>query len=193
MCVRIYPHPDTNATLDFVYMRKPREIRTMEYHAGGASLTPGVSQTTVNFSGGALLTQAMVGSVLRLSADSKNLPTGREGLFPAAWEGTITGVSGSTVTIDNPCPLTFANVVYRISDPIDIEDEAMMLAYWRCCEKNMTINRSMKEMAALQGAYRDALILAKECDARVQARRSAGVGGHYRPRLAFMPRGADIS
>jgi hypothetical protein len=55
------------------------------------------------------------------------------------------------------------------------------------------MQRLMKNAAAVARAYDEALIDAREADARIQARRSAGVGGPYRAQLRFMPRGPDIS
>jgi hypothetical protein len=192
LAVRIFPYPDADGTMDFVYSRRPRALGVLAYSTGTATIAAG-TPGQASFAG-ATLTQQMVGSVLRVSSDPTNLPTGLEGLSPFAFEATITGVpTPTTCTLDCNAPQAFTNAPYLISDPIDFEDAAMGVAFSRCCEKNLTVNRSMKEQEAMRAAYQQALVLAMEADQRVSARRSASVGGAARARLAFMPRGPDIS
>jgi hypothetical protein len=193
MCVRIFPFPDTDATLDFIYSRKPRDIAVFDLATGTASVNAGAAPTTITLSA-AVLGPQHVGSVIRLGADNSGPPDGIDGLNPYAYEGNILSVTDATTcVVDAPLSASVAGVSYRVSDPIDVEDYAMITAYVRCCEKHAALQRVMKNAAAVGQAYSQALILAKEADARIQARRSAGVGGPYRAQLRFMPRGPDIS
>ena len=69
----------------------------------------------------------------------------------------------------------------------------MLEVFLRCLEKHLSIQRHMADVGPRSQLYEDALLYAKEADARSFATRQAGVGGPYRQRLANMPRGPDIS
>lgn len=193
LCVRVFPFPDTDATLDFVYSRKPRDLAVFDLNIGTATVNAIATPTTITLDH-AVLTSQHIGSVIRLAADSSGAPDGIEGLAPYFYEGNILSVVSSTVCIvDAAVPSSLNGVSYRISDPIDLEDYAMYTAYVRCCEKHVAAQRLMKNAPQAAKAYQDALICALEADARIQARRSAGMSGPYRAQLRFMPRGPDIS
>lgn len=193
LCVRIFPFPDTDATLDFVYSRKPREMTTFDLAVGTASVDAMSTPTTITLSN-AVLGSQHVGSVIRLGPDNSGPPDGIDGLNPYAYEGNILSVQSATVcVVDAAVPTSYTGVSYRVSDPIDVEDYAMFTAYVRCCEKHAAAQRLMKQAPMAAQAYENALVVAKEADSRIQARRSAGVGGPYRAQLRFMPRGPDIS
>lgn len=194
LCVRIYPFPDTNATLDMLYQRRPRAVSTIDLSTGHASVNASVNAQLVTLDQ-SVLTSAHVGSVVRLASQAGNPPTGPDGLYPYAFEGNVVSVLSATqCTVDTACP-TLSGVAYRVSDPIDVEDQAMATAFARMAELHMARSRMVERhvLAGVQKAADDALVLAKEADARIQSRRAVGIGGNYRPRMAFMPRGPDIS
>lgn len=192
LCVRIFPFPDQDATLDFMYSRKPREMRVFDLSTGTATVDAINAPTTITLSQ-SVLSAANVGAVIRLSSTGST-PDGIDGLNPAVYEGNIVAVpSATTCTVDAAVPTSFAGVAYRVSDPIDLEDFAMLTAYVRCAEKHCAQQRLMKNAGQAAQAYDAALVVAKEADARIQARRSAGPGGIRRQRLRDMPGGPDIS
>lgn len=190
MALRVYPYPDRDRTLDFIYRRRPRPLLLDQYTAGSASATAGSTTITGN---GTSWTASMEGSVIRLADQSSNLPTGLDGDYPYALERTIKVVTSATqLEVDEAADRNLTNVKYRISDPIDVEDGAMLEAFVRLCELHAGVQRKHKDRPVLEVAYRNALILAKEAESRVFQRRVAGVPWPYRQRLAHMPRGPDI-
>lgn len=193
ICLRLFPFPDSSRTVDFVYQRRPRVINIISYTTGTATVASGTTPSTVTGTS-TVWTANMAGSILRLSADQANLPTGLEGATPYADERTI-GVftSATEVTVDVPLAADYTAVKYRISDPIDVEDGAMLNAFVRCCEKHLATQRTMKNLPLAEKAYLTALVQAREADSRSFATRVAGMGGPLRQRMATMPRGADIS
>jgi hypothetical protein len=91
------------------------------------------------------------------------------------------------LTLDDAASETITGGKYRISDPIDIDDQIMSEAFFRCCEKNYGFMRSMKNVGEREAAYVLAMRKAKESDQRVFAERVAGAGGTYRQPLSDMP------
>ena len=191
MAMSIFPYPDSAKTIDAIYFRRPRRL-TMESYSTG-TVTVSAASATVTGSG-TVWTSAMEGSVIRLSNDATNLPTDLAGANPYGVERTIKLVSSTTqLTVDESISTAFTAVKYQISDPIDVEDGAMLEAYFRCCEKHLAIMRRLKDADDCARRYVEALIRAEEADSRSFAGRVAGEGGPYRQRLARMPLGPDIS
>jgi len=191
MAISLFPYPDTAKTLDFVYHRRPRAITLSTYSTGTA--TTSASSATVTGSG-TTWTSSMEGSVIRLSGNTTDLPTGFEGSNPYVAERDIqVFTSATSITADSTIPTTYTAVKYEISDPLDIEDGAMLEAFYRCCEKHVSIHRRLKDTPLAVQAYQDQLIKAEEADSRSFQGRAAGEGSRYRLRLADMPRGSDVS
>lgn len=191
MSMAIFPYPDSASSIDAIYFRRPRRILMDQYSTGTATCTSG--STTITGSG-TTWTSAMEGSVIRLSNDATNLPTDLAGSNPYGVERTIKLFTSATeLTVDESAGSSLSAVKYQISDPIDIEDGAMLEAYFRCCEKHVAIMRRLKDADECARRYVEALIRAEEADSRSFAGRVAGEGGPYRQRLANMPRGADVS
>jgi hypothetical protein len=188
---KLFPAPDQNYSFDFLYQRLPRPIVITEYNAGTASSVSG--SPTINGSGVAW-SSAMIGSLVRLSYDSINIPTGPSGTNPAAFEALITAVpTPSSLTIAVNAPLTLSGVKHAISDPIDIEPGSMYTLLIRECEKQMRILRRMRALPEELQLYAEAQTKAWEADARNIGRRAAGMSLGFPQRLANMPRGVDIS
>jgi len=193
MCWRIFPFPDSDRTLDFVYKRRPR-LPTLDQYTTGLVITDPVGGPQTIYGNGTNWTSSMVGSIIRLSGDSVTLPTGWAGANPYVMERNIVQVISPTqLTVDDVATTAYQNVAFRISDPIDVEETAMLEAYYRCVEKHAAMMRNMKDAPLRASLYEDALLYAKDADARSFATRQAGVGGPYRQRLANMPRGPDVS
>jgi len=194
LALSIFPFPDQDRTLDSMYRKRPRPITISDYNSGTISGATGANVVSGN---GTVWTPAMIGSVLRIGGppnpDRSNLPTNFEGDVPYAEEHIIAGVtSGTQLTIDTALATNYSGVLHRVSDPIDVEDGAMMDAFRLCCEKKIARQRSMKTMSQAAALYKEALLLAREADERSFETRAAGMGGAYRTRMAYMPTGVDI-
>lgn len=186
LAVALFPYPDSAKTVDFLYHRLPRQVSTVKYKAGTVSATSGLSVLTGS---GTAWSAAMAGSVVRVYSDAVNEPTDLAGAYPYAEEKTIISVDSATqFTVDEPFAATYSGVKYRVSDPVDVEQGAMLNAFFRCCEKQVATQKRMKEA---NDNYRTALELAKEADSRSFAGRQAGPPSPYRQRLRDMPLGAD--
>ena len=184
-CIRIFPYPDSARTIDAIYHRRPRQILMDQYSTGTASSS--AATTTITGSGTAW-TSAMEGSVIRLSSSAATAPTDIAGSNPYVVERTIKLVSSTTqLTVEESIDTTYSAVKYQISDPIDIDDGAMLEAYYRCCEKHVSIMRRLGDADEAARRYAEALIRAEEADSRSFAGRIAGQGYLGRQRLANMP------
>ena len=184
-CMRIFPYPDSARTIDAIYHRRPRQILMEKYETGTA--TSSASSTTITGSG-TVWTTAMEGSIIRLSGSAATLPTDVAGSNPYVVERTIKLVSSATqLTVEESVDTAYSAVKYQISDPIDIDDGAMLEAFYRCCEKHVAIMRRLKDAGEAGQRYSEALIRAEEADSRTFAGRVAGGGYLGRQRLARMP------
>lgn len=181
----LHPAPDQDGTLDFAYNRRPRPVVRFDVTAGRASVYVS-SPTIVEFTD-PIITADMVGSVLRLARTYGEPPDGPDGVLPAVYEGNIISTPTTrSVILDTAADTTLQLTSYRISDPVDAEDFQMTLI-GRCAEKHLALSRTLKERATAVAAYEDALVVAREADARVASRRSAGPGSTRGRPLRDMP------
>ena len=189
MSVFFQPHPSDVVPFDFIYHRRPRPLLVEEYKTGTVSVT--AASTTVTGSGTAW-TSKHVGSTIRLSSTTADYPTGGVGGNPFSVERIIISVESTTsVTVDTAIDDAHTAVKYVISDPIDIEDGAMMVAFLRCIEKQGSIARHMRDKVDFSAMYQQALIGAFEADSRSFAPRVASAGGGYR--IVDYTQAADMS
>lgn len=189
--VSFYPPPDTIYQYDFIYQRRPRQLKVYEENTGTVTVSSG--SATVAGSDTAF-DATHVGAVIRFSANATDAPEGLAWSTPYYRERVITAVTdASTLTLDTVMDVTVSGVKYVISDPVDIEPGAMQTAFLRCCEKQEAIVRIMKNRADADAAWKQALIEARESDNRSFGDRVAGQRGVLRQRLAYMPRGSDVS
>ena len=192
LCLRLFPYPDQDRTIDFIYKRRPRAVILDKYDVGTATVDAVNSPQTIT-GNGTSWGATMAGSIIRLSATTTP-PTGWYGSNPAVLERNIqTLVSATTITTDDLCPTSLTKVAYRISDPIDVEDGVMLNAFKALCQQYVAINRNMKSKSDYIAMAKRQMLLAREADSRSMAERAAGTGGPYRQRLARMPSGPDVS
>jgi hypothetical protein len=194
LAIRFYPYPEQVRTLDFIYKRRCRAVTLWEYATGTVTVdaSSGATQLVTGLS--TAWTAAMAGSVLRLSADTQNLPTSLAGSNPAAAERNLAVYGSATSYLtDDSLSVSYTAVPYRLSDPIDIEEGTMLEAFHRCCEKHMAILGNKKDKADAVRLYDLALLRAREADVRHFRAGAAGMTGAFFQRLAAMPRGADVS
>lgn len=191
MAIRLFPAPDDDYVIDGIYHRRPRQLSIDEYETG--TVTTSSASTTVTGSGTSW-TSDMVGSIIRFSSDAITNPTGPEGSSPYHIERVIASYTSATsIDLDAAPGETLTSVKYSISDPVDVEAGSMLTFLQRECERQARILRRMNATKDEERQYAEARIMAWEADSRSFARRAMGEGSHYRPRLADMPRGSDVS
>ncbi len=136
----------------------------------------------------------MVGSVIRFSATTAPPTSLVMGTNVAAFESVVSAwVSPTSLVITDLANATYTATGYSVSDPIDIEQGAMLNAYLRCVEKYIGMSRTLKDKPSAAKQYDVALAEAKSADSRSFANRSAGMTGRYLPRFRDMPAGPDQS
>jgi hypothetical protein len=186
MAARFYPRPDNAYIFDFMYKRRPRQLIIMNYATGTVSTT--ISSQTINGSSTAWASK-YAGSVIRFGdPGSKAPPTALTGIYPYRYERVLSAWTDPvTMTVDESLPETLANVPYRISDPIDIEDGVALTAFLRECEAQYRLFRRIKSIGTEDADRQMAILKARENDHRGMSIRVAGGVVAYRRRLANMP------
>ncbi len=186
MVVRVFPYPGEAVTIDFVYRRTPRTLFYPSVSDGLISSVASSSSLTVTGSGNA--SSSLVGAVVRLSSNTKSLPTSPMGINPAIYEGIVTNYAAGVYTVDQEVSFTASGLRYTISDPIDLEEDSMLTAFLRGIEKQMSMQRIMKDKPSAKNQYEEALRKAKAADSKSFAGRTVGQSYNiYRQRLARMP------
>lgn len=189
MGVRFWPPPDTAMAVDYMYKRFPRPLAVQQYGTGTVSITSG--STTVTGSGTAW-DASHVGCVLRLSAGSQYVPTGRAGAYPFRLERVVLSVESATsLTVDADPAETLSGVKYALSDPVDVDSGPMLTLLLREVEKQSRLGRRMRPSPEELREYEVAQDLAWGADSRSFERRAAGGMGRFPSRLADLPLGAD--
>lgn len=186
--IRFYPAPDLFYPVNIYYNGAGRPLQIESCIQGTVSCTAGSRIVTGS---GTQFTSDMVGSVIRFWGGAKTdsdgapiYPTGFDGLYPAIIEHVIIAVASNTsLTLDSGAEVTLSAVNYKISDPIDIAEGAMMNYFYRECE--MQARRSMRSKEISQeeiSGYNMALDEAKAADSVWEGTRVA-MAPRFRPRL----------
>ncbi len=161
MAVYVHPAPEDAESIDFVYWRNARPIYYNGYEtecrvgtvtgsAGSATITG----TTTTFHA------KMVGSILRLSRDTTNYPSGLGGENPYQEQHVIKSVESATsLTLETTLTYSYAAVKYCITDPVDA-DAALLEALYRRAELALDNlrhpDRVPGRMRIYEGAFREA-------------------------------------
>jgi hypothetical protein len=184
LVLKIFPWPYENKSIDFIYKRRPRPLKyelITGGTVGGTAASNTITGTGTNF------THSMVGCSIRLSANS-SLPTSIVGSNPSAFETVINGwVNSTTLTTQDLLDNTYSACPYVIGDVIDIEQGAMLNAYFRCVEHHLSMNRTLKDKPSARLQYEKALAEAKAADSRSFHGRAVGPYGPLRRRLRDYP------
>ncbi len=169
---RFWPYPDQEYDVDFLYRRQPRALVYDKVEDGTASIATGSAMLTgsnTNFKAG------MVGSVVRLSADVVNAPTGDGGNNRAAFEGVISAYSSATsLTLAANADQSLTAVKYVISDPVDIQPTTHLRFLYREIERQCRLLARMKEEPEEERQYQATLAEARQADSLYAGRRLAG-------------------
>lgn len=185
LVIRLFPWPTQAKPVDFLYKRRPRALLTARESTGRIAVT---ADSNVVTGTGTAFAPRHVGSVLRVSSSTSKLPASLIMASldtPAAvFESVITAyVSPTSVVIADDLDATYAGVCYTVSDPIEIEQGAMLNCFLRGVEKHIGMSRTLKDKPSAAKQYLDALAEAKSADSRSFAGRVVNQGGSYRPRL----------
>jgi hypothetical protein len=171
MMIRLAPFPVAALEIDYTYARNARPLLFDSYTAG----TVTTAATTAVTGASTSWVAAMVGSVLRVgyaSADvaedlADTAPQWFESMampYPWLYEQRVTDVDSATaLTVDAAIP-ALSGVRYEISDPIDIEQGAMMTAFMRCCEWQLGCLMRWQDRKELGDEYERALMAAIQVD-----------------------------
>ena len=187
--VTFFPPPDAIYPVDLLYLRRPRALSLEEYSAGKVTTT--ADSATVTGSGTEWASRH-VGSVFRVSR-TREAPTAPWGANPTVCDRVVTAVNSSTsITLDDVVPESLSSVPHVLSDPVDVEDGAMLTALLRCCEMYLGVARAKANGPWLQQAYERELIRAREADSRSFREETVGGRRPWPYRLAYMPIGPDV-
>lgn len=189
LAIQFLPAPDSAASVNFSYQRRPRQMNVLGYTTGTVSTTSGLTTLTGS---GTTFNASMVGAVIRLAENSLAVPTGPDGASPFYLERTVAAYTdATTLALDADPGVTLSGVAYCISDPLDIEPGAMRNYFVREVERQMRMLLRMEPTSTEERQYTQTLLAAKEMDARSHARRAVFEGrtSYFDPRV--MPAGAD--
>lgn len=182
--VSFNPPPSTAWHYDYMYVRRPRDLKIEEESDGTVSVTASSAGVT---GVGTAFTSDMIGSTIRISSDSEHKPEGAEWQRPYDQQRTIIAVSSATAaTVDNTWDTSRTGVKYIVSDPIDM-DQAMLNAFWRNCEYQVALSKSLKTLPRVQESYQRALILAREADSRSFVEVTAGAPVRWKVPVKYWP------
>jgi hypothetical protein len=167
--------PNAAVSYDLLFDATPRAFVLPEkYSTGTVSITSGLTALTGS---GTTFPSTCAGCVIRLSENAADEPTGAVGARiddqdvdnPYSFQTFVqTYASAAALTLLDAATATYTAVKYSLSDPLDIEDGAMLTAFWRMAEANYA--RMARMEATVIDRYmveaRNAVILAKENDGR---------------------------
>lgn len=148
LCVKLNPPPNIAEPFDFHYRRMPRALAIEAYDTGTVNVTTGLN--LVNASGSASFPANCVGSVFRLGQDAVNDVGGDGSAFPAVAERIITASTPSQLTVDSEFSASATGVNYVISDPVDVEQYAMLNGFKATAKKQLARNRHMKDVGSIE-------------------------------------------
>lgn len=167
LALAFHPAPSDFESADFIYRRRPRDIRRTGYDEDEYTGTVEIVDEDVTGTGTNFRSR-FVGSLMRLTIDTDEPPTGLGGLNPYDEEVMIQAVGGTTeLTLAQAPTGTYSGTKFRITDPLDM-DAVMVQAFLRRAEFEMALmlNRGESRIAAAEDMYRRELTRALENDIR---------------------------
>lgn len=200
LIIRVYPYPDQAYNYDYVYMRKPGDLITLEYKTGTVSVTNGSATLAGS---GTSWNSTYNGLSIRIKATDSTVADGITETGPYGFERNAYYVhesivdnvaSATSLTLKDVVPETLSGVKYVISSIVDIEGESMTNAFNRLCEKHMAVKMNMESKGEYVRLAQQALVQAKEADSRYNDRKRIG-GGHYGNQREYdihRPLGPDV-
>jgi len=172
------PYPALAEKLDFIYMRRPRKVAVENYEVSTVSISAGTKIVTGS---GTAFEDEMVGAIIRVSENIRDLPTSKVGDNVYEYERMVMQVNSATeLIVDQNYPDNFVGVKYVISDVIDIEAGTMGTLFLRCLEAQIGKMARLSDRKDLQEEYLMQLRQAREADVRSFEPRSVGNDGWQR-------------
>lgn len=168
--IRFFPYPDLQKTIDFIYLRRPRDLLVKAQTTGSVSVTSGSTTVTAN---GFVFPLTCIGSIFRLGTTSTT-PGSWLSPNPPTFETWIYDRINSTTIQLNDAPTVSGNYAYIISDPIDVEQESTLTAIMRGTEKYLCTARNIQGKPDPFMAFQEALRSAQAADSRSFQGRSMG-------------------
>lgn len=168
--------PNSAVAYDLLFDAIPRPFVLPEkYSTGTVTISSGSASVS---SSGATFASGVAGCVLRVTTSTTEEPTAPFGALidqdsvdnPYSFQSVVkTRDSSSALTLMDAADQTYTTVKYSLSDPLDIEDGAMLTAFLRLAEWHYARLARMdrKEITAYEQEARSAVLLAKENDRRV--------------------------
>lgn len=184
----LYPYPNQVASVDFIYGSAPRQISFTGYEpnstAGTVTISPGSNTVTGT---GTQFSAAMAGSLIRVSSDTDQQPSGIGGLNPFAEQKIIMKVTGTgSLTVDSPFVNGYTATQYCVTDPIDLMADLLEFLL-RTAEYKIALIKQMSDIAVYQQNYKEAKIRAMESDQRSIQQRWVGRTNTFPRLLRWMP------
>lgn len=185
LAINFYPPPDNAYVIDYIYKRTPRPLKVDLVEDGKVDVSNGSATVTGT---GTSFSSKLVGSVIRVSLSTTVAPTARWGSNPFEEERVITAVSSATsLAVDSVFTTSLAGVKYVISDPVDIDVNAMLTLLLRGSELETGHARNKRDRGELEQIYRRELIACREADRRNFKDESVGRSGVWPVRLQDFP------
>lgn len=177
MALLIYPAAQTAKTVDFMYLRWPRQLKISGKATADTVGTVTTDGTSTIAGTTTTVSANHVGSVIRFG-DSTTIPTGYDGRNQPADERVIMTRTSNTAFTTDQTVSTLTTVKYIISDPVDL-DQSCFNAFFRNCELQLARRqRDYKVLPIIEGEYNRELLLAMQGDNRRQEKGYAiGAGG----------------
>ena len=172
MGLYIHPPSDDVQTLDFIYKRKPRQLRHTGHDAADIQNTITTDGTTTVVGNSTAFSSTMVGAVLRIGDDTY-VPTAQGGVHSYLDERIITARASATSLTVDAAMSSASTKKYCITDPIDLPENCWE-AFTASVNKQLATQRNMKNKADFFGIYKDALFRAKGTNNRSRQRAVAG-------------------
>lgn len=177
LSITFSPPPSAAKTYDILYERTPRPLSIEKYSTG--TVTVSGSSTSLT-SSGATFAENVVGCIIRFPSSGTTEPTPVQGAFVVsgttgtwtdnpyyAQRSIIARPSASTLTLDAAVSTgTLTGVGYTISDPLDIEPNAMLTAVMAQAEANYAQFLGRDDWKSRLAQAKQALDLAMEWDYR---------------------------
>ncbi len=161
LALYLYPVASASGTLDYIFSRRPRQLRHTGYDANDYVGTIAVTAAGATVTGtSTAFSDSMLGAIFRIGSDASNRPTDLEGEYPFAEERSVIAVASATsLTLDNDVATTRSGVKYTVSSPIDL-GVSLHNVFMRSCEKHLARVKHFEDRNAIAAAEMEARILA---------------------------------
>lgn len=156
----VWPTPGSAASMDFIYIRRPRALRHCGHATGDiAGLVTVSSGSTALTGASSTFIASMQGALIRFGTTSVR-GDWEFGDNPYVEQQTIRAVGSATaLTLAADAGAAHTSVRYRITDPIDVHQEAHN-AFKRYCEYHLSIARHLPDLEKTRKRAEDALLSA---------------------------------